>query len=341
MSLFDAYVMVDWSARSAPSPARPTKDAIWIAVARTGGDARGPGAIETAYIRTRAEAEARLLALMRAEAAAGRRLLVGFDFPFGYPAGVAARVAGAPSARALWDWLAAAVEDASDNRNNRYAVAGRINRLYPGVGPFWGRPASVDAPEIPIRKSARTGPRRPPERRACEQVATGAKSVWQLAYAGAVGSQVLVGLPMLARLSAALGPQCAVWPFDGGFAPPGAPVVLAEVYPSLFAIPSDAGAGEIGDERQVRATAAAYRDFDAIGALAEMFAGEGVLPASRPAAAREEAWILGLGHPALDAVRRRGGKPGRSAAGAQASRRPDMREAEGAHPPRMSRRRAG
>ena len=53
-------------------------------------------------------------------------------------------------------------------------------------------------------------------------------------------------------------------------------------------------------------TAAAYREFDRTGALAEMFGGAGVPDDLRGGAAREEAWILGLGHPALTVAARTG-----------------------------------
>ena len=39
MPLFDTTVIVDWSARSKPSPRRPTKDSIWWCAARREGDA--------------------------------------------------------------------------------------------------------------------------------------------------------------------------------------------------------------------------------------------------------------------------------------------------------------
>ena len=39
-----------------------------------------------------AEATARIIDLARRELTRGRRLLIGFDFPFGYPAGTAARL---------------------------------------------------------------------------------------------------------------------------------------------------------------------------------------------------------------------------------------------------------
>ena len=297
-ALFDAYLVVDWSARATPSPKRPSKDAIWIGVARAGS-----AGVEAHYLRTRAAAVDWLEARLRAEIAAGRRALVGFDFPFGYPVGVAERVTGAASALALWRWLADAIRDDAENASNRFDVAQAINRLYDGVGPFWGAPGGRDLPDLPARGSDRAGADHPPERRACERIAKGAKTVWQLMYAGSVGSQVLLGLPALTQLKARFGDDAAIWPFESGFAPPAAPVVLAEIYPSLFVAPSDASPAEIPDEAQVKATAAAYREFDEDGALSEMFEGPnvdaGTSAAERLRAEREEAWILGLGHAAL------------------------------------------
>ena len=177
-------------------PARPARDAIWWAVARDGV------VDEPVYARTRYDAVERLCALIAAELDAARRVLIGFDFPFGYPAGVATHLTGEASALALWSWLAARIEDAGDNTNNRFAVAEEINRTYPGFGPFWGRPQNWRHPEVPTRESSRTGREtHPPERRIADLHAKGAKTVWQLAYAGCVGSQVLLGLPALKRLS--------------------------------------------------------------------------------------------------------------------------------------------
>ena len=39
MSLFDAYVFVDWSARNVLSPAAPSPDAIWVGELGAGGGA--------------------------------------------------------------------------------------------------------------------------------------------------------------------------------------------------------------------------------------------------------------------------------------------------------------
>lgn len=67
---------------------------------------------------------------------------MGFDFPFGYPAGIAQRLTGEASGLAFWDWLAAQIEDRADNANNRYDVAAAINEKFRDVvGPCWGRPS--------------------------------------------------------------------------------------------------------------------------------------------------------------------------------------------------------
>ena len=300
MPLFHTHVVVDWSARSKPSPKRKSKDAIWWAVARNDS---GKVVVETpAYARTRHEALDRLGGLIASELDAGRRVLVGFDFPFGYPAGVAAHLSGEASALALWDWLAEQIEDGADNGNNRYDVAAAVNQEYPGVGPFWGRPATWDYPTIPVRASARTGQaRHPPERRICDVRAKGAKTVWQLAYAGSVGSQMLLGLPALKRLKAdrRIANRAKVWPFQTGLRTPDAPAVIAEVYPSLLKdeVRARRREGEILDSAQVRVNAEAFARLDVGGGLAPLFAGAPCLtPDQRRIVESEEAWILGLGH---------------------------------------------
>ena len=299
MHLFHTHIVVDWSARSKPSPAKPTKDSIWWAVARIVG---GIEVDEPEYVRTRHEALDSLARLIAGELDAGRRVLVGFDFPFGYPKGVAEHLTGEASALALWDWLAAQIKDAPDNANNRYDVAAAINAAYPGLGPVWGRPTSWRFPTIPVRASERTEQKaHPPERRICDVRAIGAKTVWQLAYAGSVGSQMLLGLPALKRLVAdpRIADRAAIWPFETGLRTPDAPAVIAEVYPSLLRdeVRARQGENEILDSAQVRVNADAFARLDASGGLAPLFAGAPCLtPEERRIVETEEAWILGLGH---------------------------------------------
>jgi len=295
--LFDTHVVVDWSARSSPSPAKPSKDAIWIGIARDGEAATAE------YYRTRIAAMDALTALLTDEVAAGRRVLCGFDIAFGYPAGVAARICGRAEALALWDWFAGQVEDDAENRSNRFAVAARINGLWQGIGPFWGRPASVDEPAIPTRASERHGDDHPPDRRLIEARLPVAKTVWQLSYNGAVGSQVIMGLPHLAALrrDAHLSGAVAVWPFETGLSAPDAPVVLVEMYLSMLRheIAAAREPGEILDRVQVRVTADHLARADRAGTLAAMFGGDDALSdAERDIVVAEEGWVLGLGHEA-------------------------------------------
>ena len=296
MTLFHTHVIVDWSARSKPSSTRPAEDAIWWAAARDGVEE------EPAYARTRHDAVERLADIIAMELDAARRVLIGFDFPFGYPAGVAAHLTGEASARTLRDWLAARIEDAEDNANNRFEVAEAINRAYPGIGPFWGRPQSWRYPDVPTRESRRTHREaHPPERRIADSRAKGAKTVWQLAYAGSVGSQVLLGLPAIKRLieHPRLKGRLAVWPFDTGLRAPESSAVVAEIYPSLLRreVEECKNEGEIPDAAQVRVNAEAFARLDALGGLAPLFEGAPYLDAAeRRIIETEEAWILGLGH---------------------------------------------
>ncbi len=294
-AIFNTHVIVDWSARSVPSPKRPSKDAIWFAVVRDGAPS-GP-----VYCRTRDSALTELADLLADEVAQNRRVLIGFDFPFGYPAGVAKRICGSDRALDLWQWFADAVTDGPDNQSNRFDIAAQINRLYDGIGPFWGRPETWDVPDVPPRASTRCGADHPPEHRLADARAKGAKTVWQLAYAGSVGSQVILGLPALQRLRSdpRLADFVAVWPFQTGLECPHASVVFAEIYPSLLQPQAHAARqqDEVLDSAQVRVNATAFARLDRSGGLASLFAGiDGLSAEERRIIEREEAWILGLGH---------------------------------------------
>ena len=286
---YDTILIVDWSARSAPSPARPCADSIWIGVSRDGAE----GASE--YVRTRAAALDRIADLCARDLATGHRILVGFDFPFGYPAGFAARLTGEPRAFAVWDYLSGLVEDAPDNANNRFGVAAEINARF-GGGPFWGRPRAVKA-AVPEGKSRSAGAGFP-EFRHVESRTKGAKSCWQLNGAGSVGGQALLGIAALAKLRGdpRLSASVEVWPFDRGLLSPEAPVVLAEVYPSLLAEAVCAATDKDGvkDEIQVRLLAGAFATLDVGNGLDLLFSPD-LDDRSRGIVETEEGWILGAG----------------------------------------------
>ena len=268
MTRFDTFVIVDWSGGN-QGPAKPRADAIWACVAR------GAEVLPPVYLRHRQAAEAWLTDTIAAERAAGRRVLAGFDFPFGYPAGFAAAVTGSAEPFELWDWFEARVDD-SPTANNRFALAGEINRRFGGQGPFWGNASRTDVEGLPRTKAAYQNPF--PERRAAEDQARGAFPLWQLAGAGAVGSQAIMGLPVLNRLRRRFAPEVAVWPFE----PLDAAVALVEVWPSLMV--GAAPEGWIKDQWQVHEVARIMAALPEA-RLAEMLA----------VSAPEEGWIFGLG----------------------------------------------
>ena len=137
--------MVDWSGGN-DTGARPRKDAIWACVVRQGV------AEDPIYLRNRARAEDWLATLIEGELTAGRRLALGFDFPFGYPAGFAEELTGRPEPLALWRWFAERVEDAPTG-NNRFDIAGMLNERWGGNGPFWGNGLKRDITGLPRRKT--------------------------------------------------------------------------------------------------------------------------------------------------------------------------------------------
>ncbi len=274
-ALFDTVVVVDWSGKATLSPARASSDAIWIGIARDNG-------VETLYQRSRTEAEATLAALFAAERAAGRKVLAGFDFPFGYPDGFAQAVTGQPDPLALWDWLEARIENDGRNRNNRFVLAAAVNASLGPDRPFWCRPAALDLPDIPLKKAVRYGGLFS-ERRRVETVVRRAKPVFQLLGAGSVGSQALLGLPMLARLRRQHAAQ--VWPFQ----PPTGPLVFAEIYPGLIEKAVKSDPDTIKDRAQVRLLSRALYQLAQDGGLTAMLA----LP---DPAATVEGWILGADH---------------------------------------------
>ena len=136
--LFNAYVIVDWSAASKPTTGA---DSVWIGVLKR--DVRFRLAFEAFNPPTRAEAEKKLVAILDDLKKRGERVLVGFDFPLGFPRGFARalNLSGEQPWRAVWDQIDKMVKDKADNTNNRFGVASECNRrITGGPFPFWGCP---------------------------------------------------------------------------------------------------------------------------------------------------------------------------------------------------------
>jgi hypothetical protein len=267
---FDRVIVVDWSGRASRSPAKESRDAIWIGMCDPEGEAQ-------TYHRSRAEAAVFLAARL----GEGGRQLVGFDFPMGYPKGLARRLTGQDSARSLHGWLSERIIDGPDNANNRFDVAEAINVELGGTGPFWGCPVTRPRAHLSPFKRIDYSALGLAERRQVEIENPPAKPVWQLMGAGSVGSQALLGIPVLHRLAMTTG--AAVWPFEA----PG-PLTLAEVYPSLLAGSVAASGDAIPDRAQVRLLARSLFALSRDDRLAPLF--------DAPPIAIEEGWILGAGN---------------------------------------------
>ena len=279
MTLFDGYVAVDWSANGIP---KRGKDSIWLAIAGRVGIEKPENPA------TRAEAVIRIEALLTDATAAGRRLLLGFDFPFGYPAGTARMLTGRDGWEAIWSRIAALLEDGPDNANNRFDAAAALNAAFVGDGPFWGNGLKRDIAGLPRRKPGGWGANLPGNRRHAESEVRRAQEVWKLIGAGSVGGQALTGIAALEGIRRRTG--AAIWPFET--LGDGRAHVLAEVYPSLI---EPAPGPEVKDARQVKAVAAALQRLDAVGALTRHLSA----PSNLPAVVREEeATILGMHDPA-------------------------------------------
>jgi hypothetical protein len=284
--------MVDWSAASSP---RLGRDSIWIAVAERRGRAIRRSALVN--LRTRADGAGWLETRLAALAKHGR-VLVGFDFPFGYPAGTAARLGLNGTAwRSLWTELSSKIADDGANANNRFDLAEDWNRRICGEAfPFWGNVREEPRPHLLRRGCRAHGPGDLARRRLADARVPGAHPVWQLAGNGSVGSQALLGIPRVwqIRHAPALETIAAIWPFETGLADDaGKRVILAESYPSLVKakrlaqLPKDAG--------QVAAMVESFARADLAGELPGWFQGDPELSAAeRAAVEQEEAWILGL-----------------------------------------------
>ena len=310
MPLFDAYVFVDWSARNRLSPAKASSDAIWV------GELTPPDGHVERYCRGRAEATEHVRRQLSSHVEEGRRVLVGFDFPYAYPGGLARCLGleGAPAWRAVWDRLGELVTDDEKNASNRFAAAHALNELIGGgPGPFWGCPPAAATASLSGTKTGvfafpyATSAGSLERLRATERAIGGVQESWKLSGAGSVGSQALVGIPRVRELrdDPDVAHVSTVWPFETGFtsapAPERGPYVLhAEIWPGI--VPKGEvddeilATGAIRDQAQVRLMCVWAHREDAVGALGPRFdPGSLAAPETREAAAAEEGWILGVG----------------------------------------------
>jgi precorrin-8X/cobalt-precorrin-8 methylmutase len=286
--MFDTFVMVDWSAAGVP---RTGRDSIWICW-------HAPDGERLVNPATRNGAKATLAEWLASALANGERVLMGFDFPFGYPAGFANRLglSGVPW-RAVWDEIAGLITDDKRNSNNRFDVAAALNeRVSGGRFPFWGCPAHPARTCLGPKHHRSHEQKGLAERRLIDQYMIGAQPCWKLLGAGSVGGQALTGIPVVRGLrdDPRWSHDVRIWPFETGLgARPEGRVVLAEVYPSLWSVLPTAN--EPKDAAQVRTVARCFAERDRAGDLDALFAGDPELTREQRARVEsEEAWTLGV-----------------------------------------------
>jgi precorrin-8X/cobalt-precorrin-8 methylmutase len=283
--------MVDWSAASRP---KSGQDSVWVCDLAE----RAP---RTSNPRTRGKAEAAIREVLLDAVDRNERVLIGFDFPYAYPQGLAGALGlGGPAWSAIWEYLESVIEDdAITNANNRFEVAAASNARLPHHG-FWGSPARAVSEHLSGRRDRVVYQIEPEaaglsEWREVETVLrsrrTYPQSTWKLMGAGSVGSQAMTGIPVLSRIrnDPRLAPISRVWPFEVLVPdlPSGRPAIIhAEIWPSL--VPVRELDGRVKDQAQVVGLAEEFRRRDQAGTLSQLFA------AAARTAAGEEGWILGV-----------------------------------------------
>ncbi|WKZ30667.1 MAG: hypothetical protein QY318_02360 [Candidatus Dojkabacteria bacterium] len=298
--LFDQYIAVDWSARSVPSPKRPTGDAIWIGVKSFDEPT------EEQYFQTRYEAEEWIGSRLVSAAEEGIRTLIGYDFDFGFPAGFANAV-GANNWLGVWELLNGLVEDNQDNSNNRFNVADYLNSICTvaeeATGPFWAIPRGTSYKYLSAKKDLTypfitSSGVELSEKRLTELREPKSQPVWKLIGSASVGGQTILGIPMLHRLifNEKLRVVSTIWPLETGFNAPSSDKLIChiEIWPGIFA---GRFVGEaIRDQAQVRAIIEWFDELDQSGGLVKLLSRLDRLSDDEVAiCVGEEGWIIGMG----------------------------------------------
>jgi precorrin-8X/cobalt-precorrin-8 methylmutase len=293
--IFDAYLVVDWSAASKPNTGL---DSIWL-----GWLEASSGNYITSNPATRDEALELVVSLLTKAVSEDKRILVGFDFAYGYPKGTSSilNLQGVSPWKTMWRKLTGEITDSPGNENNRFEVAADLNKKSRlSEGPFWGCPASKASDDLSTKKPSPWSDIGVAERRSTENRTSSAQPVWKLFYTGAVGSQSLMGIPRLSALleNPQLKQHSVVWPFQTGMKSPLQleqhwNICHAEIYPSLIEV--NPLPGQVKDEAQVIQLAQYFRGLDLEEGLGELFEQPSNIDSTQLAdITEEEGWILGV-----------------------------------------------
>lgn len=296
--LFDAYVMIDWSSKSKPATG---KDSIWIAW----GEWHGRELVrDSANLATRLVAINRLRELLTDFKSRSKRVLVGFDFAFGYPRGFLSKI-GRTDWLDLLRYFGTQVQDDDRNRHNRDAFAENCNSQIGGggPGPFWGCPLSSITQTLTSRRVGifefpyhGLDDYRATERQVRSRGVT-VQSVWKLNQGVSVGGQTILGLKHLSELRFASGAELSssirVWPLETGWSIlDESSIIVAEIFPSILEIEEELGE-LVNDQAQVLTCVGHAATLDGAGQLQNCFSEPvGFDDEMQRVAREEEGWIL-------------------------------------------------
>jgi precorrin-8X/cobalt-precorrin-8 methylmutase len=226
MPLFNAYIMTDWSGGSRRRKNR--QDAIWIAHGDIEDDSP-----QTESPPSRSEAIELIHSLLHSYVTGKSRVLVGFDFAYGYPVDFAAALESATGKsdlpwRLVWQYLSETVKDdigtlpdrRPSNRSNRFEAANLINSALSTsretAGPFWCSAAEAAYLHIPQRQpeqpfASAQGYVIKPLRLTDKRAKSG--TPFRLFGTASVGGQSITGIPRLCslRYEPKLASRSTVW----------------------------------------------------------------------------------------------------------------------------------
>ena len=204
---FDAFIAIDWSGNKQPRYKG-------ISVARCEPGRGGPSLTRS---RSGQWTRTEIVEWLDHEISSGKRLLIGFDFAFGFPyepklGYLGGRARKIESIFALWDLIDGASCDDAD-----FGCSGMVaaySSLFWTTGP---RPARW----IERKRLA--------ERACAGATETYPESLYKLLYSKQVGKASMTGIRVLNELRRRHPGRFSVWPFDK---PDGS--VAVEIYPTLF-----------------------------------------------------------------------------------------------------------
>jgi hypothetical protein len=310
MPLFDAYIFIDWSASNRLGRPTPAPDNVWI-----GAHIPHQDYSHEEYCRSRSYCIEYVVHFLRNEISKKHRVLIGFDFPYGYPKGLS-NALGYDNDLQLWStiWkeLYDNIKDTNENISNRFEVANDLNFKVsaPSLGPFWGHPVGQiwpnlrpNSPGFPFHSANELLLKR---LRLVESRIGGLQETWKLFGAGSVGSQALVGIPKLhyLRHHIEFGQYSKVWPFETHFTPTPTPekgpfILHSEIWPGIVSFDTEyilsEGKTLIKDQLQVRAMCHWASRLDEKGELGEYFSTpRGLTDGQIQDCVEHEGWILGV-----------------------------------------------